>query len=163
MGAEPTMNLLPPRTRPVTISGGIERYSSLWMNIASIAAQESTATRRKVGCAVVTSSMGVYTGYNGVLREDNVCEDENGLTKVEVIHAESNALDKMLKEGISSKDAVVYVTLSPCVECAKRLANAGISAVYYKEKYKCSAGIDYLVSNRVLCLSWDHLLYGEKK
>lgn len=66
------------------------------------------------------------------------------ITKPEVIHAEANMIAKLTKSTISSKDSVVFVTHSPCLECAKTLGNCGISTIYYKHKYRCTAGIDYL-------------------
>ena len=156
------INLQQPRTRPSGVYNGIERYASLWMSIALVSSMESSAKRRTVGCAIVTESMGVYTGYNGVLAKDNNCEDCEGNTKPEVIHAESNALDKMLKEGVSSKNARAFITLSPCMDCAKRLVNSGVAAVYYKEEYKCLKGVKFLEENDIIVMSWDDLIYGSE-
>jgi len=147
--------LYEPRLRPVGRCGGPERYSSLWMNIASVTALESSATRRKVGCVVVTQSMGLYTGYNGVIGGCNECENDDGLTKDEVIHAEQNAFDKMLREGVSSKGSILYVTLAPCIECAKRIVNSGIRAVYYRDEYHTTSGIDFIARHGIECRQWD--------
>jgi dCMP deaminase len=153
-----------PRSRPTNIfTFKQEKYQSLWMNIALMAAMESTATRRKVGACVVTSKLGVYVGYNGVLSSDNICEDENGLTKEEVIHAEANALDKMLKEGVSSDGSVIYITLSPCMSCCKRIVNAGVVGVFYQEEYRCTEGIKFLRRNGVVCLPWSKRLEGSNE
>ena len=124
---------------------GVEKYGTLWMNIAQVASQATTSQRKKVGCAIVTPSMGVYVGYNGTYpNADNTCELDNGETSPETYHAEENALDKMLNEGIRANGSVVYLTLSPCLNCSKRLAGAGVKAVYYLEQYKCSKGVDHL-------------------
>lgn len=151
------------RLRPFDVFGDDPyKYSSLWMNIASVVSLESPANRRKVGCVVVTPSMGLYTGYNGVVGCCNECEGEDGMTKEEVIHAEQNAFDKMLKEGVSSKGAILYVTLSPCIECAKRIVNSGIREVYYKELYRCKKGVDFLIKNGVRCFQWDQVFCEQK-
>lgn len=134
----------------------VEKYGAIWMNIAILVAEASTAKRRQVGCAIVTPAMGVYTGYNGTVSgSSNNCELENGETDPEVYHAEENALDKMLAEGISAKGSIVYLTLSPCINCAKRIKGSGIERVYYKEEYKSLDGVDFLNRNGVECLPFN--------
>lgn len=136
---------------------GIEKYGTIWMNIAKLVAKASTAKRRQVGCAIVTKSMGVYTGYNGtIVGDDNVCEDAHDFSTLSsVFHAEDNALHKMSEEGIETEGSVVYITLSPCIVCANLLLNAGVSAVYYQDEYKCRLGIDLLRSNGVECTEFE--------
>lgn len=105
------------------------------MSLAKLIAEQSYCTRKKVGAIIVTETGGTYLGFNGMPSGmPNICEVDNK-TNPFVIHAEENCLSKMLKEGVSSKNAKVYVTLSPCIECAKMLYSAGIKEVYYKEKY----------------------------
>lgn len=134
------------------------KYSGLWMDIAERCALESTAVRNKVGCVIVTLSGGIYTGYNGTVPgTDNTCEINPELSSPFVIHAEENALDKMLKDGVSAKDSVVFQTLTPCIPCSKRLLGAGVAAVFYRDVYRCREGIDFLISNGVVCKTWDSI------
>lgn len=138
------------------------KYSYQWMMIAFCAKESSSAERKKVGAAVVTNSLGVYTGYNGTAPgDDNCCEvveDGQLVTKPTVIHAEQNALDKMLMEGVSAAGSIVYITLSPCIHCAMRLAGSGVSAVYYLEGYRCNEGIEYLRKRGILVDTWESVL-----
>lgn len=147
------------RLRPVNLGLGKQvKYSYMWMMTAYTISFASNAERKKVGCVVVTPSMGLYTGYNGTAPgDDNRCEIEDR-TKEEVFHAEENAFDKMLKEGVSAQGSVVYLTLTPCIHCAKRIAGAGVECVFYLEEYRCSKGIDYLRKRGVKCMSWKELL-----
>ena len=83
-------------------------------------------------------------GYNGTPSgHDNVCE-ENGVTKDEVLHAEANALMKMARNGTSTADTFLFLTMQPCIHCAKMILQAGVSRVYYHEEYRCNAGIELL-------------------
>lgn len=126
-----------------------EKEIRFYMGVAHNAAQMSYAKRKKVGAVIVTANGGMYYGYNGTLPGfDNECEDGvivDGVltlvTKPNVIHAEMNCLAKMLKEGVSTKDSTLFLTLSPCINCAMPIAAAGIKHVYYSEKYRDSSGI----------------------
>lgn len=127
----------------------INKYKDFYMSVAQLAASQSVAVRNKVGCVIVTESGSMFSGWNGTPPgwETNICEyEEDGqlVTKTEVIHAEKNALNKMLSEGVSSKGAVVFVTLSPCVHCALSLIGAKVSQVIYREEYRCTKGVDLL-------------------
>ena len=73
-----------------------------------------------------------------------MCEDENGVTKPYVLHAEANAITKVAKSGNSSEGATLYVTASPCVECAKLIIQAGIRRVVYTDAYRLTDGVDLL-------------------
>ena len=87
----------------------------------------------------------ISDGYNGTPSGfENVCEDENGVTKPYVLHAEANAITKVAKSGNSSLGATLYVTASPCLECAKLIIQAGISRVVYQEEYRITDGVDLL-------------------
>ncbi|KAA6303784.1 MAG: dCMP deaminase [Candidatus Ordinivivax streblomastigis] len=87
----------------------------------------------------------ISDGYNGTPSGfENQCEDENGLTKSYVLHAEANAITKIACSNNNSKDATLYVTTSPCIECAKLIIQAGIKRVVYAEKYRLTEGIDLL-------------------
>jgi dCMP deaminase len=139
--------------------GGPIKYSYLWMMIAYMMKEASTAKRRKVGAAIVTQSMGLYTGYNGTYSgNDNNCENNSDQTKDEVYHAEENALNKMLREGVSTKNSLAYITTAPCMKCSKTLLGAGIEHVYYMEEYRCDSGIEFLRKNGVNVCTWEEIL-----
>ena len=94
---------------------------------------------------IVKDKMIISDGYNGTPAGfENVCEDENGLTKPYVLHAEANAITKIACSNNSSKGATMYVTTSPCIECAKLIIQAGIKRVIYSEKYRLEDGLDLL-------------------
>lgn len=115
------------------------------MRVAYVYAELSYAQRRKVGCVIVKDGAVIAIGYNGTPPGwDNTCEDDDGNTKAEVVHAEQNALDKLIRSGVSSKGAAVYITTMPCIDCAKRLIGATVESVYYAEKYRNDAGITLL-------------------
>ena len=116
-----------------------------YMRMARIWAENSYCTRRKVGALIVNKHMIISDGYNGTPSGfENICEDENGLTKPYVLHAEANAISKLARSGNSSEGATLYVTASPCIECAKLIIQAGIKRVVYAEKYRLTDGIDLL-------------------
>ena len=108
--------------------------------MASIWAENSYCQRRQVGALIVISD-----GYNGTPSGfENVCEDENNITKPYVLHAEANAITKIARSNNSSNGATMYVTASPCIECAKLIIQAGIKRVVYSEKYRLEDGINLL-------------------
>ena len=111
-------------------------------------ARLSTARRRKVGCLIVKNGQIISDGYNGTPKGfDNNCEEEvNGelVTKTIVLHAESNAISKLAKSNNSSDGATLYVTLSPCIDCAKLILQSGIKRVVYRDNYRKNEGTDFL-------------------
>lgn len=116
-----------------------------YIRMAHIWAENSYCNRRKVGALIVKDKMIISDGYNGTPAGfENVCEDENGLTKPYVLHAEANAITKIACSNNSSKGATMYVTTSPCIECAKLIIQAGIKRVIYSEKYRLEDGLDLL-------------------
>ena len=120
-----------------------------YMSIAESIAQRSKATRKKVGAVLVKNKQIISDGYNGMPSGDDSdpehLVDGNLVTKPEVLHAEENVIAKLAKYGGNGAEgATLYITLSPCLQCAKLLYNAGISFVYYKEEYRCTKGIDFL-------------------
>ena len=116
-----------------------------YIRMAQIWAENSYCNRRKVGALIVKDKMIISDGYNGTPAGfENVCEDENGLTKPYVLHAEANAITKIDYSSNSSKGATMYVTTSPCIECAKLIIQAGIKRVIYSEKYRLEDGLDLL-------------------
>lgn len=116
-----------------------------YMRMALIWAENSYCTRRQVGALIVKNKMIISDGYNGTPAGfENVCEDEHGLTKPYVMHAEANAITKIARSNNSSEGATMYVTASPCIECAKLIIQSGIKRVVYAEKYRLEDGLDLL-------------------
>ena len=116
-----------------------------YLKMAGIWAQNSYCERRKVGALIVKDRMIISDGYNGTPAGfENVCEDENNKTKPYVLHAEANAITKVAKSGNSSQGATLYVTSSPCLECAKLIIQAGIKRVVFTENYRIRDGINLL-------------------
>lgn len=116
-----------------------------YMRMAVIWAENSYCKRRQVGALIVKDKMIISDGYNGTpVGFENVCEDEDGTTKPYVLHAEANAITKIARSGNSSEGATMYVTASPCIECAKLIIQAGIKRVVYAEKYRLEDGLDLL-------------------
>ena len=117
-----------------------------YMRMADIWAENSYCQRRKVGALIVKDKMIISDGYNGTPAGfENVCEDdESGLTKPYVLHAEANAITKIARSGNCSDGATLYVTTSPCIECSKLIIQAGIKRVVYREKYRVTDGLDLL-------------------
>ncbi len=116
-----------------------------YMRMAKIWAENSYCQRRKVGALIVKNNMIISDGYNGTPSGfENVCEDEDGFTKPYVLHAEANAITKIARSNNNSDGATLYVTASPCIECAKLIVQAGIKRVVYAEKYRLTDGIDLL-------------------
>lgn len=116
-----------------------------YLRMARIWAENSYCHRRKVGALVVKEKMIISDGYNGTPSGfENVCEDENNVTKPYVLHAEANAITKLARSSNNSDGATLYVTASPCIECAKLIIQAGIKRVIYGEQYRLTDGIDLL-------------------
>jgi len=116
-----------------------------YMRMALIWAENSYCVRRKVGALIVKDKMIISDGYNGTPSGfENVCEDENNVTKSYVLHAEANAITKVAKSHNSSLGATLYVTASPCMECSKLIIQAGIIRVVYSELYHNREGLDLL-------------------
>ena len=129
-----------------------------YMDLASRTAELSYCKRRQVGALIVSEDfMNILAfGYNGTPSGDvNCCEDENGETKETVLHAETNAIAKLLKTTQTSINAKLFVTLSPCIHCAKLIYQAGIKTVYYRDKYRCTDGLDFLIRHKIQCLHLD--------
>lgn len=116
-----------------------------YLRMARIWAENSYCTRRKVGAIIVKDSMIISDGFNGTPSGfENICEDESGSTKPYVLHAEANAITKVACSNNSSRDATLYVTASPCLECSKLIIQSGITRVVFNELYRLSDGIDLL-------------------
>ena len=116
-----------------------------YIRMAQIWAENSYCNRRKVGALIVKDKMIISDGYNGTPAGfENICEDENGLTKPYVLHAEANAITKIARSNNCSQGATMYVTTSPCIECAKLIIQSGIVRVVYGEEYRIRDGIELL-------------------
>lgn len=122
------------------------------MEIAQIIGQQSYANRKKVGAVISKGDRVISTGYNGTPPGcDNTCEDKDGNTKASVIHAEANAILFAAKSGLKTEDCSLYITMSPCVECAKMILASGIKEVFYSEKYRIEDGVNLLKESGVIC------------
>lgn len=136
----------------------------MYMQIAHIVSQQSSAVRLKVGAIVVKNDRVVSIGYNGMPSGwTNECENDFGLdlkgnptlvTKPEVIHAEANAIAKLAKSTESGDGAVMFLTHAPCMDCAKQVYAAGIRKVYFGEQYRSADGINFLNKCNVEVEQW---------
>ena len=116
-----------------------------YIKMARIWAENSYCVRRQVGALLVKNKMIISDGYNGTPSGfENICEDENGKTKPYVLHAEANAITKVAKSNNSSEGSTLYVTSSPCIECAKLIIQSGIRRVVYCDDYHSNHGIELL-------------------
>ena len=116
-----------------------------YLRMAQIWAENSYCKRRQVGALVVKDKMIISDGYNGTPSGfDNICEDETNTTYPYVLHAEANAITKLARSNNNSDGATLYVTASPCIECAKLIIQAGIKRVIYGEEYRLSDGLDLM-------------------
>ena len=124
-----------------------------YLRMASIWAENSYCLRRKVGAILVKDKMIISDGYNGTPAGfENVCEDTDGVTKPYVLHAEANAITKVARSNNSSEGSTMYVTASPCLECAKLIIQSGIKRVVFNDLYRLSDGIDLLRRAGVECV-----------
>ena len=116
-----------------------------YLRMAAIWAENSYCKRRQVGALLVKDKMIISDGFNGTPAGfENVCEDETNHTKPYVLHAEANAITKVAASSNSSRGATIYVTSSPCIECAKLIIQSGIRRVVYSEDYRLADGIELL-------------------
>ena len=121
------------------------KFDQRYLQMARVWARNSYCQRRQVGALVVKQGMIISDGYNGTPSGfENVCEDDNGITKPYVLHAEANAITKLARSSNNSDGATIYITASPCIECAKLIIQAGIRRVVYGEQYRLTDGIDLL-------------------
>ena len=116
-----------------------------YLRMARIWAENSYCKRRQVGALIVKDKLIISDGYNGTPSGfENVCEDENNVTKSYVLHAEANALTKIARSGNNSDGATMYVTDEPCIECAKLIIQSGICRVIYARDYRLHDGVELL-------------------
>ena len=130
-----------------------------YLRMAAIWAENSYCLRRKVGAILVKDRMIISDGFNGTPAGfENICEDENsGLTKPYVLHAEANAITKVARSNNSSEGSTLYVTASPCLDCAKLIIQAGIRRVVFNELYRITDGIDLLRRAGVECVHLENV------
>ena len=134
----------------------MNKFDERYLEMAEVWAKNSYCKRRQVGALLVKDRMIISDGYNGTPSGfENQCEDENDVTKPYVLHAEANAITKVAKSGNSSEGATLYVTASPCMECAKLIIQSGIRRVVYKDLYRITDGIDLLKSAIIECEQLD--------
>ena len=123
----------------------MSKFDDKYMQMAAIWATNSYCKRRQVGALIVKDRMIISDGYNGTPSGfENICEDENGVTKPYVLHAEANAISKVAKSGNNAEGSTLYVTASPCMECAKLIIQSGIRRVVYRDEYRLTDGVDLL-------------------
>ena len=116
-----------------------------YLRMARIWAENSYCKRRQAGALIVKDKSIISDGYNGTPSGfENICEDEQGVTKKYVLHAEANAITKVAASTNNCSGATVYVTASPCIECAKLIIQAGIKRVVYSEEYHLRDGVELL-------------------
>jgi dCMP deaminase len=123
-----------------------DKHLRAYMDTAIRFSECSTAERLKVGCIAVKDNKIISIGYNGTPNgcSSGVCEDGNNRTLPYVVHAEMNMISKLAKGTESSEGCSVFITHSPCMECAKLMYQSGISKVYYNKEYRDTSGIDFL-------------------
>lgn len=129
-----------------------EKYLKAFMDMTERFAETSEATRLKVAACLLKNGNPIAFGVNGTLPgwKTNICEDENGNTKADVVlHAEIQALNKLRKISESSVGAILLVTHSCCLRCSHEIVDAGIKTVYYRNEYRSDEGIEYLKANNV--------------
>ena len=130
-----------------------QEFDKRYARMALIWAENSYCTRRKVGALVVKDKMIISDGYNGTPTGfENICEDESNTSKPYVLHAEANAITKLAKSSNSSDGATLYVTASPCIECAKLIIQAGIKRVVYCDDYRSEDGLNLLRRVGIECV-----------
>tara|TARA_R110001632_G_scaffold140060_1_gene256034 strand:- start:144847 stop:145272 length:426 start_codon:yes stop_codon:yes gene_type:complete len=121
------------------------KYDIAYLKMALEWAKLSHCERKQVGALIVKDRMIISDGFNGTPSGfDNCCEDDEGLTKWEVLHAEANAILKVAGSTQSAEGATLYITLSPCQQCSKLIHQAGIKRVVYCRDYRDTSGIDFL-------------------
>lgn len=122
-----------------------QKLDTVFLNMAKEVASLSYCTRAKVGSLLVKDGNIISMGYNGMPSGMENCCEENNVTKPEVLHAESNCLLKAAKMGVSTKDTTMYLTLSPCKDCAKLIIQSGVTRVVYLELfYRDNGSVEFL-------------------
>jgi dCMP deaminase len=127
------------------------KYDIAYLRIAAEWSKLSYCNRKQVGAIVVRDRMIISDGYNGTPSGfENNCEDEEGLTKWYVLHAEANAISKVARSTQTCENATLYITLSPCRECSKLIHQSGIKRVVYQNGYRDTMGLEFLIKAGVI-------------
>ena len=122
-----------------------KKFDKSYIEMAHVWAKNSYCERRQVGALIVKNRMIISDGYNGTPSGfENVCEEDDNTTKPYVLHAEANAITKVAKSNNSSDGATLYITDSPCMECAKLIIQSGIKRVVFDRRYRITDGLDLL-------------------
>lgn len=141
-----------------------QQFDIRYLEMARIWATNSYCKRRQVGALIVKDRMIISDGYNGTPSGfENECEDENNHSKPYVLHAEANAITKVAKSNNSSEGATLYITASPCLECAKLIIQAGIIRVVFSENYRMMDGIELLERANIEIVQIDNGINGQSK
>ena len=121
------------------------KYDVAYLRMAREWSKLSYCERKQVGALIVKDKMIISDGYNGTPTGfENICEDDEGYTKWYVLHAEANAILKVASSTQSCKGATLYITMSPCQQCAKLIHQAGISRLVFNIDYKDDSGVAFL-------------------
>jgi len=143
-----------------------QHWNDYFLDMAEQVASRSTCLRRKVGCVLVKEKRVIATGYNGAPSGAPHCDVTGCIRQHEGIpsgqrldicrasHAEANAISQCARYGVPTEGATAYVTVSPCVTCAKLLVQAGIDCVVYRGIYPDDASADVLTQSHVLIIDW---------
>ncbi|MEN9655712.1 MAG: hypothetical protein RL311_632 [Bacteroidota bacterium] len=124
----------------------LNKYDKAYLRIAKEWSSLSYCKRKQVGAIIVKDRMIISDGYNGTPSGfENCCEDEEGLTRWDVLHAEANAILKVARSTQSCEGATLYITLSPCKECSKLIHQSGIKRVVYQNGYRDDSGLQFLI------------------
>lgn len=133
----------------------MNKYDKAYLRIAREWGLLSYCKRKQVGAIIVKDRMIISDGYNGTPSGfDNCCEDEDGVTRWDVLHAEANAILKVARSTQSCEGATLYITLSPCKECSKLIHQSGIKRVVYQQGYRDDSGLQFLqrAGIEVMCI-----------
>jgi dCMP deaminase len=140
------------------------QFDLRYLEMARIWSTNSYCKRRQVGALIVKDRMIISDGYNGTPAGfENECEDEHNNTKPYVLHAEANAITKVAKSNNSSDGATLYITASPCLECAKLIIQAGICRVVFSDNYRILDGIELLKRAKIEIVLIDNLKNEQSK
>lgn len=127
-----------------------EKDKRFYMDVAIRAAELSYCERRKVGAVIVKDGAIISHGYNGTLPGDlNVCEDEDFITKDNVLHAEENAIAKVAGSSYSTRGGAMFITMAPCLKCVRLMIQCGITEVYYQDSYRDDSGLLKLIEKGI--------------
>ena len=145
-----------------------EKFVNAYMDVAHRFAQLSSAKRLQVGAIIVKDDRIISIGYNGMpsgwtneceewVEDKSIWNDHDKIlkTKPEVIHAEANAIAKLAKSPESGLGATLFLTHSPCIDCAKQIYTAGINTIFFAKRYRNDAGLEFLKKCNIEVIEWN--------